>query len=63
MSSADLYQQRAVECYSLAEGFSDPHGRKIMRQLAVGWLHLFERANESRQRERQPETSQDRSAA
>jgi hypothetical protein len=59
MSSADLYQQRAVECYSLAEGFSDPRRREIMRQLAVCWLHLSEQASESRQRE----TGQDHSAA
>jgi hypothetical protein len=47
----------------LAEEFSDPLRRQIMRQLAICWLHLSEQANESRQRERQPEMSQDRSAA
>jgi hypothetical protein len=51
MSTAKLYQQRAVECYSLAEGFSDPHQRETMRQLAICWLHLSEQADESRQRE------------
>jgi hypothetical protein len=50
-SSADIYQQRAVECYSLAEDFSDPRRREAMRQLAICWLHLSEHANESRQRE------------
>jgi hypothetical protein len=56
MSSPDLYQQRAVECYSLAEVFSDPHRREIMRQLAICWLRLSEKAEESRRRE----ASQDR---
>jgi hypothetical protein len=46
----------------LAEGFADPHGRQIMRQLAVCWLRLSEQSNKSLQRERQPEASQDRSA-
>jgi hypothetical protein len=59
MTSADLYQQHAVECYALAEHFSDPHRREIMRQLPICWLHLSEQANESRQRE----AGRDRSAA
>jgi len=59
MSSADIYQQRAVECYSLAEDFSDPRRREVMRQLAICWLHLSEQANEGRQRA----TGQDRSVA
>jgi len=59
MSSADRYQQRAAECYSLAKGFSDPRRRDIMRQLAICWLHLSEQADESRQ----PATGPDRSVA
>jgi hypothetical protein len=47
MSSPDLYQQRAVECYSLAEVFSDPHRREIMHQLAICWLRLSEKAEEN----------------
>jgi hypothetical protein len=58
MSAVDRYRQRAVECYSLADGFSDPR-REAMRQLATCWLRLSEPANESRQRE----TGQDRAAA
>jgi hypothetical protein len=60
MNSADLYRQRAAECYSLAEDFSDPHRRAIMRQLAIFWLHLSDRANEN---PRQEAATQDRSAA
>jgi hypothetical protein len=59
MNSPEFYQLRAAECSSLAEGFSDPHEREIMRQLAICWLHLAEKANEKRQRE----LSQDRSVA
>jgi len=59
MGSADRYQQRAMECYSLAEVFSDPRHRQVMRQLAICWLRLSEQTNESRQRE----TDQDRPAA
>jgi hypothetical protein len=59
LSGPEFYQQRAAECSFLAEGFSDPHEREIMRQLAICWLHLVEKANEKRQRE----LSQDRSAA
>jgi hypothetical protein len=59
MSAVDRYQQRAVECFSLAEGFSDPRRREAMRQLAMCWLRLSEQANESRHRE----TGQDRAAA
>jgi hypothetical protein len=58
MSSAELYEQRAVECYSLAEAFSDPRRREIMRQLAICWLHLSQQAHE-----RQREMDQDRPAA
>jgi hypothetical protein len=59
MRSADFYRQRAVDCYSLAEESSDPHRREIMRQLAIFWLNLSDRANEYRQ----PETGEDHSAA
>jgi hypothetical protein len=59
MSSADLYQQRATECYALAESISDPLRREMMRQLAICWLHLSEQANGTRQRE----TGLDQSAA
>jgi hypothetical protein len=62
MSSADRYQQRAVECFSLAEDFSDPHRREIMRRLAVMWLHLSEQTHERASENRQQEAGQDRSA-
>jgi hypothetical protein len=62
MSSADVYQQHAAECYSLAEDFSDPHGREIMRQLAVMWLHLSEQTHERASENPQQEAGQDRSA-
>jgi hypothetical protein len=55
MSSLDLYQKRAIECYSLAEEFSDPDQREIMRRLANFWLHLSERAKEIRQHAAAPE--------
>ena len=42
MNSTALYRQRAVECYSLADGFADPDQRKAMRQLASCWLDLLE---------------------
>ena len=55
MSSADLYQQRAVECFSLADDFSDPQQREAMRRLALLWLHLFDQANENREQEAAPQ--------
>lgn len=61
MSSVELYRKRAVECYSLAEEFSDERQRVIMRQLALCWLHLFEQANEKTRRE--DVATQDRCAA
>jgi hypothetical protein len=47
MSSKELYRQRAVECYSLADQFSDPEQRMNMRLLAHGWLRLSELATKN----------------
>jgi hypothetical protein len=45
----DFYQQRAVECFVLADQISDLQEREVMHELAHCWLRLFERANENRQ--------------
>jgi hypothetical protein len=47
MSSNDLYRQRAIECYLLAERLSDPEQRMRMRLLGLGWLHLLELATKN----------------
>jgi hypothetical protein len=43
----DLYRQRALECYSLADGLSDPDERRTMRKLALCWLDLLELVSKS----------------
>jgi hypothetical protein len=42
----ELYHQRAVECLLMSVEMADPHERETMRELAVSWLRLSERAEE-----------------
>jgi hypothetical protein len=42
----ELYHQRAVECLLMSDEMADPHERETMRELAVSWLRLSERAEE-----------------
>jgi hypothetical protein len=42
----ELYHQRAVECLLMSDEMADPHEREVMRELAVSWLRLSERAEE-----------------
>jgi hypothetical protein len=62
MSSTDLYRQRAVECYSLADALSDPDQRQTMRFLAARWLDLAQ-ASEKAHETGLPECAERRSAS
>jgi hypothetical protein len=42
----ELYHQRAVEYLLMSDQMSGPHERKVMRELAISWLRLSERAEE-----------------
>lgn len=42
----ELYHQRAVECLLMSDAMADQHEREIMRELAISWLRLSERAEE-----------------
>jgi hypothetical protein len=59
MTPAEFYRQRALECFALTDEISDPRERAIVHELALLWLRLLERANETA---RQP-ASPDRNAA
>jgi hypothetical protein len=58
MSPIDLYRQRAMECYLLAEQLSDPDQRRTMRLLAGCWLRLVEQAGEKAHEAAQREAAQ-----
>jgi hypothetical protein len=49
MTPTDFYQLRAVECFMLADQISDLQEREVMHELALCWLRLLDRANETRQ--------------
>jgi hypothetical protein len=49
MTPTDFYQLRAVECFMLADHISDLQEREVMHELALCWLRLLDRANETRQ--------------
>jgi hypothetical protein len=42
----ELYHQRAVECLLMSDEMADQHEREVMRELAISWLRLSERAEE-----------------
>jgi hypothetical protein len=42
----ELYHQRAVECLLMSDAMADQHEREVMRELAISWLRLSERAEE-----------------
>ena len=44
MASEDTYQQRASECFRLAEDSIDEKERNTWRELALCWLRLSEHA-------------------
>jgi hypothetical protein len=47
VTPSDFYQLRAVECFTLAEQISDPQERVVMHELALCWLRLLARVNET----------------
>jgi hypothetical protein len=49
MNPTGFYQLRAVECFMLADQISDLQEREVMHELALCWLRLLDRANETRQ--------------
>ena len=49
MNPAELYEQRAAECFLLADELYDLQLRKVMHELALCWLRLAARANENQQ--------------
>jgi len=49
MTPTDFYQLRAAECFMLADQISDLQEREVMHELALCWLRLLDRANETRQ--------------
>ncbi|HXL47386.1 MAG TPA: hypothetical protein VN975_01255 [Xanthobacteraceae bacterium] len=48
MASEDKYQQRASECFRLAERSVDEKERNTWRELALCWLRLCEHAGRFR---------------
>jgi len=42
----ELYHQRALECLLMSDEMTDLHEREVMRELAISWLGLSERAEE-----------------
>jgi|GraSoiStandDraft_54_1057290.scaffolds.fasta_scaffold1225078_1 hypothetical protein len=42
----ELYHQRAVEFLLMSDEMPDLRKRKVMRELAISWLRLSERAEE-----------------
>ncbi len=44
----DIYQERASECLRLASDSPDMDDRRALRELALCWLRLSDRAEEFR---------------
>ena len=42
----ELYHQRAIEWLLMSNEMADAHEREVMRELAMSWLRLSERAEE-----------------
>jgi hypothetical protein len=57
MTPTEFYQLRAVECFMLADQISDLQEREVMHELALCWLRLLDRANETRQQANRDQTA------
>jgi hypothetical protein len=46
-NAPEEYRQNAADCLTLAETFSDPIARAIMRQMAHAWMRLAVQAEKT----------------